>query len=134
MKSRFFLAVVGALAALPACTTSAGTDVVVAGDGTLTVDWTIGDAKDPRDCRDEAADSIDIVVTDPGGGVVGEFNDVCEAFATSISLAPGSYSGDATLLSTGGNPRTTAVDLGPFTIYGNDELVVPIDFPLDSFF
>ena len=33
-----------------------------------------------------------------------------------------------------GQDRTTAVDMAPFTIYGNDELVVPVDFPARSFY
>jgi hypothetical protein len=123
-----------ALAALSGC--ASGSDrgsAVVVGDGVLVVDWTIDDAKDSRDCASQGADGIDVVVSTAAGDVVGDFNAYCEAFDLSIQLAPGSYNGDATLLDAAGRPRTTSVDLGRFTIYGDDELHVPIDFPLDSF-
>jgi hypothetical protein len=97
--------------------------------GVLVVDWSISGIQDPAICRQSDADVISVVID--GGG---EFEDVCESFRTSIELAPGSYNGDAVMLDTSGDARTTAVDLGPFDIYGDDELVVPIDFPSDSFY
>ena len=42
------------------------------------------------------------------------------------------YCGDLTDPS--GVARTTVLDLGFFEIFGNDELLVPIDFPADSFY
>jgi hypothetical protein len=110
------------------------TPVVVAGDGLLTVDWSIDDAKDPRLCGDEAADSIDVIVTTAGGAIVGEFSEYCEAFALSIRLPSGSYDADASLLDANGAQRTSSVSLGGFSLFGGDELVVPIDFPYDSFY
>jgi hypothetical protein len=44
------------------------------------------------------------------------------------------YFADAVLLDPAGYERTTPVDLGYFEIFGEDELVVPIDFPSNSFF
>lgn len=135
MKSLKLTAVLAVAAALAGCGSgSAGAGVVVVGDGALVVDWTIENAKDARDCASTGADSIDVVVSTSAGDVVGDFNAYCEAFDLSIQLAPGSYYGDATLLDAAGRPRTTSVDLGRFEIYGDDELHIPIDFPLDSFF
>jgi len=37
------------------------------------------------------------------------------------------------LLDYDGNEITTTVDLGPMRIYSDEELVVPIEFPADSF-
>ncbi|HTQ04285.1 MAG TPA: hypothetical protein VMI54_10530 [Polyangiaceae bacterium] len=132
------LTVVGALAAACALSGCGGDngppDVAVVGDGVLDVDWTIGDSKDPGACSANAADSIDVVVTTASGDVVGDFNAHCEDFVISIELAPGTYTGDATLLDPGGQPRTTPVELGSFDIQGDDELDIPIDFPLDSFY
>jgi hypothetical protein len=48
--------------------------------------------------------------------------------------APGRYSGIAVLLDPSGADRTTEVDLGAFTIYGNDVLTIPVDFPASSFY
>lgn len=135
MKSRIFATAFVALTTLGGCG-SAGTSggVVVVGDGVAVVDWTLESAKDPNDCAATGADSIDVVVSTAAGDIVGDFNAPCEAFDISIQLAPGSYYGNATLLDAAGRARTTAVDLGRFSIYGDDELHIPIDFPFDSFF
>jgi hypothetical protein len=135
MKSVLIMGALATALALPGCVVDHGPpDVVVVGDGVLDVDWTIGDAKSARDCANEGADSIDVVVTTAAGDVVGDFNAYCEDFVISIELAPGTYYGNATLLDAGGHARTTPVDLGRFVIYGDDELDVPIDFPFDSFY
>jgi hypothetical protein len=100
--------------------------------GTLVVDWTIHGSKDPALCSVSDTDSIDIVID--RGDRVFEFTQDCRAFATSIDLAPDYYSGLAVLLDPTGADRTTEVDLGAFTIYGNDVLTIPIDFPASSFY
>jgi hypothetical protein len=133
MKSWILTAALSAATTLMGCG-SGTTQVAVAGDGALVVDWTIDDAKDARDCATEGADSVDVLVSTASGVTVGDFNAYCEDFALSIELAPGNYYGNATLLDAAGRPRTTAVDLGDFSIFGDDELHIPIDFPLDSFF
>jgi hypothetical protein len=51
-----------------------------------------------------------------------------------IDLPPGEYVANAVLLGPDGRERTTEVDMEPFTIYGDDEFVVPIDFPARSFY
>jgi hypothetical protein len=106
----------------------------VVSDGTLTVDWTIDGNTDPAECMQGDAASIDIVVETLSGRRVDEFEDDCEAFETSVDLAPGDYVANAVLLDPDGQDRTTAVDMEPFTIYGDDELVVPVDFPARSFY
>jgi hypothetical protein len=57
----------------------------------------------------------------------------CEAFSTSIVLQPGTYAASAELTA-GGVARTTSVQIQPFTLFGNDELHIPIDFPANSLF
>ncbi len=135
MKSAMMVGALAAAAVLSGCGSDSGPPAVaVAGDGVVDVDWTIDDAKDARECSNEGADSIDVVITTSAGDVVGDFNAYCEAFVVSVELAPGTYFGNATLLDANGNARTTPVDLGRFVIYGDDELDIPIDFPLDSFY
>ena len=102
--------------------------------GVLVVDWSISGAQDPVFCQQSDADVINVAVETEGGSFVGEFEEVCEAFSAGIELAPGGYFADALLLDPSGSARTTAVDLGFFEIFGNDELVVPIDFPSSSFY
>jgi hypothetical protein len=135
MKAPIFAASFVTLTALAGCTVDEGPSrVIVAGDGVLVVDWTIEGAQDSRDCAVMGADSIDVVVSTAAGDVVGDFGGYCEDFAVDIQLPPGSYYGIATLLDAAGRARTTSVDLGDFHIFGDDELHVPIDFPLDAFF
>ena len=100
----------------------------------MIVDWSINGYQDPALCRQSDADLINVSIETSRGDFVGEFEDTCEAFSTSIELAPDEYVADAILLDPSGSVRTTAVDLGFIEIFGNDELVVPIDFPPDSFF
>lgn len=123
------------------CTTTTGDDgqvVVVQPNAplpsTLTVDWTIDGATNPSSCTLSGTDVIEISVEDPSGNEVGAFQQACSTFATSITLQAGSYSAYAVLLDSTNNPRTTHVAIAPFTLRGNDELHVPIDFPADSFF
>jgi len=107
--------------------------MVVAGDGTLTVDFTVDESTNPNLCDAEGAASIEVDVFTRGGASIAQVVDSCRAGVTSVGLPPGSFDGTALLLDAGDRPITTAVDLGPIRIYGGDELVVPIDFPADSF-
>ena len=117
---------------LPGCFFVSESDGHSSSDGTLVVDWTIHGSKDPALCDVADASSIDIVVD--RGDWSFEATQGCRAFATSIDLAPGRYSGIAVLLDPSGADRTTEVDLGAFTIYGNDVLTIPVDFPASSFY
>jgi len=102
--------------------------------GSLTVQWTVDEVTDPNVCIMGNASTLDIVLTTAGGGFAGEFQGACTAFTTTISsLAPGDYAASARLLDAGGRPRTTIINLHPFTIVENTNLVVNLDFPADSF-
>lgn len=105
----------------------------VVGDGTLVLDWTINGTTDPNQCYQSSAAAIAVDVTDVSGAPAGTFQQACTTFATSITLAPGQYTANARLIDANGNPRTTAVPINPFTINGNDQLSIPIDFPSSSF-
>lgn len=121
--------------ALAGCFVSTTPDpvVVVSGDGALVIDWTINDTADPNQCAQASAARLEIIV-DPGVGQPSTFSQDCETFATSITLAPGTYSASAVLVDANGKARTTQIDIDPFTIRGNDELHTPINFPASSFF
>ncbi len=121
-------------AACAATVSPAPEPVVVTTTGTLTVDWTINGTKDPNQCNQGAAAAIQITVTDPNANPVGTFEQSCTAFATSITLNAGQYAAQARLIDAVGTPRTTTIDINPFTIVGNDELTTPIDFSASSFF
>jgi len=102
--------------------------------GFLTVDWSISGSQSSAACRQSDADVINIGLQTIDGIDLGEFEDVCEAFQTTIELDPNDYTGDALLLDPSGGARTTAVGLGRIQIFSDQELVVPIDFPSDSFY
>ncbi len=140
MKSLHIAAI--ALAALTACSAEVSTTPAPppppppgpVGDGTLVLDWTIDGTTDPNRCYQSSSASIAVDVTDVNGGPAGSFQQACTTFATSITLAPGDYGANAHLVDANGNPRTTEVPINPFTIRGNDQLSIPIDFPASSFF
>lgn len=128
-----------ALASTAACTatvtpTPAPEPVIVSTTGTLTVDWTINGTKDPNQCSHGAAAAIQITVTDPNLNPVRTFEQSCNAFATSITLNAGQYAAQARLIDAVGTPRTTTLNINPFTIFGDDDFTTPIDFSASSFF
>jgi hypothetical protein len=136
MKASVVMLFSAALAWLPGCFigSSEPNTVVVSGDALLTVTWTVAGTSDPSECAFQGADAIDIVVQTTGGSVVAEVTDDCEEGVTSISLAPGTYFADAVLLDGAGRTITTPADLGRFTLYGDDELILDADFPGSSFY
>ena len=139
MNSKLFLSLACALSALlPSCIIAAdngpGPTPVVVDSGALVLDWTIDGRKNPDMCDQSDSTVLDITVYTTSGASAGEFQQSCRAFATTVDLAPGSYTADAVMLDSSGRDRTTAVHVAPFTIYGNDELSVPVDFPASSFY
>ena len=123
--------------ALPACfveTADSGPAPVVVDSGTLVLDWSIDGSKDPNQCDQSNSRTLDVTVTRADGANAGEFQQSCRSFATSIDLAPGTYTADAVLLDSSGADRTTAVHVHTFDILGGDELSVPIDFSAGSFY
>ena len=113
---------------------SAPPPVVVVEPGRLTVRWMVDEAVDPNRCVLGRAAAIDIAVSTIAGRTAGEFQAPCTAFATTISsLYPGDYVADALLLDSAGRPRTTSVEIRPFTVIERTDLVIDVDFPADSF-
>lgn len=104
------------------------------GSGSLVVDWTIDGTKDVDQCDQSGSTKIDILVTAANGSPAGEYQQSCAAFATTIDLAPGSYSADALLLDSADQARTTSVHLRTFDILGDDQLTIPVDFDASSFY
>jgi hypothetical protein len=126
---------IGILAAC-AIAVACGADnaVVVFPTGTMVLDWTVASTKDPNLCAINGATTIDISVSTVMGASAGGFQQDCEAFATSIALPAGTYVASAVLLDASGAARTTSVEIAPFSIFGNDQVLIPINFPRASFF
>lgn len=138
MRPALGLALAALASAAAACTGTvtagpAPEPVVVSTTGSLTVDWTINGTKDPNQCSQGAAAAIEVTVTDTAQQPVGTFQQSCTAFATSITLNAGTYLAHARLIDAVGNPRTTTIDINPFTILGSDNFSAPIDFSASSF-
>jgi hypothetical protein len=140
-SARRIAATVALAACTPACLFTLGDDedddgVVYtdAGYGAVVVDWTIDGAKDPALCDLSGAAAISIELYTINGAYAGTYEQDCDVFGTSIGLYPDRYEGDAVLIDRDGAERTTPVFLAPFRIYGDDELILPIDFPSDSFY
>jgi hypothetical protein len=111
---------------------SGGTTVVTEAGGTLVVDWTIDDAKDPGECSQGGTPTLDVTVGS-SNGYSHEYEADCDAFSTSIDLPAGSYTATAVLIDGGGNDRTTPIDINPFRIHDGEVFTAPIDFPAGSF-
>lgn len=140
MKSRVLLVAASLCLAAAACGGSGSTTettTVVAPtepDATLTVRWSLAGSLDPNSCPQSSAYLIDISIMDPvTGDELEAFQAACETFATSITLAPGTYDARARLLDPARDARTTDVRIPTFTLNSNEELVQDVDFPADSF-
>lgn len=137
MKSPLIASALFALCLTPACvikTDDPDPVYVEEGNGLLTVEWTLDGTTDPDECDATDSDVINVFITDGGGRVVDDFVESCDRFATSVELLPGSYRAEAVLLDPSGRERTTTVGMGTFEIYGDDELILDIDFPPSSFY
>lgn len=135
MDYRILLSI-GLSTAVSSCLVDAGgggSGPVAVESGSLILDWTINDSKDPDQCDQAETSTLDLIVSRADGTSAGEFQQSCRAFATTIDLAPGSYSADATLLDSAGDACTTSVHVHSFEILGNDQLTIPIDFSASSF-
>lgn len=142
--SRTKALVVAALAALAAPGCSATVDDPAPGrtvdvdpaapsSSTLTVRWSLAGSLDPKACDESLAETTEISVVDLNGRQVGTFEAECSTFTTSVTLSPGTYAGSATLIDGDGQLRTVDVLIDTFTLTANDELVLAVDFPPDSF-
>jgi hypothetical protein len=108
--------------------------VVVVAPGTATFTWSLASRFDPSACALSRADTILIRVYDINARFVDDYTAPCETHTATIELDSGNYSGTATLLDSAGNPRTTDINLVPFTVYSNTDTPIELDFPPESFF
>jgi hypothetical protein len=102
-------------------------------DGTLALDWTLNGVTDPNQCNQAVSVSLLIDISDSAGVYTSQAAP-CNAFATNISLPPTRYTAKAKLVDGAGNPRTTTIDVNPFTIVEGTTFRVPIEFPASSFY
>jgi hypothetical protein len=135
MKPSLIPSVLLALSLTPACVITTDDPVYVErGNGLLTLEWTLGGTRDPEECDATDSDVIEISITHSGGRIVDEFVESCDRFVTSVELTPGTYRAEVVLLDPLGRERTTTAFMGTFDIYGDDELILDVDFPPSSFY
>jgi hypothetical protein len=103
------------------------------GDGTVTLEWTVGTMPGTAQCEAQGATGILIAVYDDSGAAVGSYTATCDQESEVITLSPGRYSATAELTDQAGNPRTTVVDVDPFDIEADANYTIPVDFPTSSF-
>jgi len=108
------------------------TVVVVDSSAPLTVRWTIDGTVDSGACSFYRADLFELVVLDIDGGVVAELTAACEDFRVSLELLEGSYDADATLIDAFDRPVTITEQLNDLRVIPGTELVVDVDFPVQS--
>jgi hypothetical protein len=101
--------------------------------GTLTVTWTIDGVTDPGLCQTAGANAFELVVYDDFGNFVTEIEAPCDWFFVSLDLDDGFYSADATLIDYNDRAVTTTATLYDLDIVADTDLVVDLDFPIDSF-
>ena len=108
-------------------------DVQGNGDGTMTLEWTVGSMPGTAQCASQGATGIQIDVYDASGALVGSYPESCDEESQVIPLSPGRYSATAELTDATGAPRTTVVDVDPFDIAADTNFTIPVDFPTSSF-
>ncbi len=100
--------------------------------GTLTLRWTIDGISDPLDCVDFDVDRLELRLYE-GGDLLDEAEPFCEDFSTTIELLDGVYDGEATLVDSFDRAATFTEPLDDIDIIAGTELVIDVDFPIDSF-
>lgn len=119
------------------CSMGTPTAAMVAPDeplGAVTLRWSVAGSVDPRACRSEAADRIDIsVVTSEGGGELEAFQEPCESFERRMVLAAGEYAVRARLVDARRRELTTDEAVPSFTVAGGQEVAIVVDFPATAF-
>jgi hypothetical protein len=118
---------------LAACSAQATAPAAPPLESSLTVVWQIDGKTDMTQCTQAGISAIHVVVTRANGDPAGTFDEACATFGANITLDQGSYSAVATLVDVDGTPRTSDEPIQPFTLNGNDEVRVLVDFPTASF-
>lgn len=103
-----------------------------AATGTLTQRWSIGGQFNERFCVTYGADRMQLVIRDRAGALVARAFQPCEEMEMSVTLAEGSYTGDAWLIGADGERVSTTLPLRPFRIARGTETFIDTDFPVSS--
>jgi hypothetical protein len=101
-------------------------------EGSLSIDWTLDDTRDPRACDDYDAYDLELILYDDRGSVASRLSPACDDFGLTIDLLDGVYSLDATLVDRSGHSVSTTLKLDDIDVYAGEDTPISIDFPQDS--
>jgi hypothetical protein len=100
--------------------------------GTLTVEWSIDGRHDPSDCSAFEVDRFELVLYTGLDQLVDQVEPICESFSVSVPLFEGRYEADATLVDSFDRPVTVTQAIHAIDIWEGTDLVVGIDFPIET--
>jgi len=133
-RGRYALVALFLAGIVPACV--AAPEIIVpahgSGLGTLTQRWSIGGRFDPGLCAVYAADRMELTIRDTAGNVVARAYQPCSEMQMSVTLAVGTYVGDAVLIGSDGAAVSTTLHLQPFRVSDGTDELVDTDFPASS--
>lgn len=103
-------------------------------EGDVVVEWEINGSIDPGLCTMGAATTLVVDLVNAAGQSLAPVSAPCTAFATTVALPPGVYTGYATLLGANGAARTTSLQLPDFDVFRGQTSGLPtLSFPSSSF-
>lgn len=102
-------------------------------NGTYQQNWTIQGTTNPTACSVAGASQMRVVTIGAGGAVQATNFVPCNAFTTSFSLEPATYTAAATFLATNGAAVSQTKVLPAFTVFENQTTVQTIDFAASDF-
>ena len=100
--------------------------------GTLSIEYTMAGSTDPALCASYGVSDAELIVYTTRGAFVAETESECERFWVSVSLDPGIYNADVTLVDPGDRAMSITKPLYSLEVLRDAELVVDVDFPPDS--
>jgi hypothetical protein len=101
--------------------------------GTLTVEWSINGQRNPSDCVDFEVDRLELWLYTALDQLVDQVEPICESFSVSVDLFEGRYEADATLVDSFARAATVTQTINAIDIIEGTDLVVGIDFPIETF-
>jgi hypothetical protein len=103
-------------------------------DGTLQQNWTIAQTTNAATCGVHGATQARLIVFDPGLVIHATQFAPCDAFQTSLSLNPDTYTSTLTFVDGNNVPVSETRSIAAFTINSNETTTLSADFPIASFF
>jgi hypothetical protein len=105
---------------------------LAAGEGSMTVHWSVVGTFDPAQCDAFGATTMEVIIYDASGHEFAHANAPCDAFSVSVPLPEGTYSAEATLIDPVANARSVTKPLQAIQVVAGTDLAIDLDFPPGS--